>query len=51
MHDTPFGVTVFILHPRWYEWTFYPEPVTGNQQFVDHGVGLCNAPEDRDSER
>lgn len=43
-NDTAFGVTVFTLHPDSYEWTFHPEPVAGNPQFVDHGFGHCNTP-------
>ena len=43
-NDTAFGVTLFTLYPHSYEWTFYPEQVPGNPQFVDHGFGRCNAP-------
>ncbi|HWC84966.1 MAG TPA: hypothetical protein VG388_00405 [Solirubrobacteraceae bacterium] len=24
------------------QWRFYPEPVAGNSQFTDSGVGRCN---------
>jgi 3',5'-cyclic AMP phosphodiesterase CpdA len=43
-NDTAFGITLFTLYPHGYEWTFYPEPVAGNPQFIDHGFGRCNAP-------
>ncbi len=41
--DTAFGVTLFTLHPGWYQWRFYPEQAPGNPQFVDQGTGRCNA--------
>lgn len=41
-NDTAFGITLFTLHPHSYEWTFYPEQVPGNPQFIDHGSGRCN---------
>jgi len=41
---TTLGVSLFTLHGRSYEWTFYREPVDGNGIFIDHGSARCNAP-------
>jgi hypothetical protein len=41
---TTLGVSLFTLHRRSYEWTFFREPVAGNGSFIDHGSAACNAP-------